>query len=253
MAKVPEPIKPQKLNGKLSSIAHSAIAQSAIAQSAVRGPVPVPRQRIRRGWLTAAICALSAAAGCTQPVPDSPPKPIAQAVLVCADSDHEIFEELKARFSRFDVSKFAETPECVRARSAAIEIGYSCFEDESSCSTPKFIDGKPLDTPTSAYDMIVLFPQLLYGSLSAKQVTTTHTVTAEGASNVLGANASNSRRPTGRGTTITEHQTINSSETDYTGEVFLFEPRPGLLRPGKRFKNLAAEPLREQLLELLRR
>ena len=66
MAKVPEPIKPQKLNGKLSSIAHSAIAQSAIAQSAVRGPVPVPRQRIRRGWLTAAICALSAAAGCTQ-------------------------------------------------------------------------------------------------------------------------------------------------------------------------------------------
>ena len=241
MAKVPEPIKPQKLNGK----------RFPISQAAVCGPVSVPRQLTRCGPLAAVLCALAAAAGCTPPVPDSPPKPIALAVLVCADSDHEMFEELKARFSRFDVSKFAETPECVRARSAAVEIGYSCLEDESSCSTPKFIDGKPLDTPTSAYDMIVLFPQLLYGSLSAKQVTTTHTVTAEGASNVLGAN--NGRRPTGRGTTVTEHQTINSAETDYTGEVFLFEPRPGLLRPGKRFKNLAAEPLREQLLELLRR
>lgn len=209
----------------------------------------------RAGWqagLGPAVLVAGLAAGCAPPIPDSPPKPINLAVLVCADSDHEMFEPLKARFSRFDVSKFAETPECGHGRSAATEVGYTCLEDEASCSTPRFIDGKPLDTPTSAYDMVVLFPQLLYGSLSAKQVTTTHTVTAEGASNVLGAN-SGGRRPTGRGTTVTEHQTINSAETDYTGEVLLFEPRPGLLHPGKRFKNLAAEPLREQLLELLRR
>lgn len=246
MAKVPtlnKLDKPRKLYPTDQAAGTRSAGRAAVGRR--RGdPAVVHRHR---PWLWLGLGLLGA--GCMPPVPDSPPKPIAKAVLVCVDSDQEIFEELKARFSRFDVSKIAETPECTRSRIAAGEVGHTCFEDDASCSTPRFIDGKPVDTPTSAYDVVVLFPQLLYGSLSAKQVTTSRTVTAEGANNVLGAQ--NGRRPTGRGTTITEHQTISSSETDYTGELFLFEPRPGLLHPGKRFKNIAAEPLRELLLDLL--
>lgn len=250
MAKVPKLTKPHQIGKAVdTAIAHaSARAMETARKSAAAGAPPSGAAVRHLGG--AAVALWLVAAGCTPLVPDSPPKPIAKAVLVCADSDHELFEELKAKFSRFDVSKIAETPECTRGRSAASEVGHTCFEDEASCSTPRFIDGKAVDTPTSAYDVVLLFPQLLYGSLSAKQVTTSRTVTAEGASNVLGPQSS--RRPTGRGTTITEHQTISSSETDYTGEVFVFEPRPGVLHPGKRFKNIAAEPLRDLLLELLR-
>lgn len=189
---------------------------------------------------------------CRPPVPDAPPKPSKLAVLVCADSDHELFEDLKAKFSRLDVSKVAETPECQRAKAAASEVGHTCLEDEASCTTPHFVDGKPTDTPTSVYDYVILFPQLLHGSLSVKQVTTTRSVNNDGVSSSLGG--PNARQaPGARGTTVTDRQVINSAETDYTGEVFLFEPVPGQLRPGKQFKNIAPEPLRDLLQELLRR
>ncbi len=192
------------------------------------------------------------APACLPPVPDTPPKPSKLAILVCADSDHEIFDELKAKFSRFDVSKIAETPECQRGKSAASEVGHTCREDEASCTTPHFVDGKPIDTPTSVYDYVLLFPQLLHGSLSVKQVTTTRSVNNDGVSSSLGG--PNARRPPGpRGTTVTDRQIVNSSETDYTGEVFVFEPVPGQLHPGKQFTNIAPEPLRDLLQELLRR
>ena len=62
------------------------------------------------GALRGAAGLLLLASACLPPVPDTPPKPSKLAILVCADSDHEIFDELKAKFSRFDVSKIAETP-----------------------------------------------------------------------------------------------------------------------------------------------
>lgn len=208
--------------------------------------------RVARGVLGVAAGLLLLGPACLPPVPDAPPKPSKLAVLVCADSDHELFEDLKAKFSRLDVSKIAETPECQRGKAAAAEVGHTCLEDEASCTTPHFVDGKPTDTPTSVYDYVILFPQLLHGSLSVKQVTTTRSVNNDGVSSSLGG--PNARRPPGaRGTTVTDRQVINSSETDYTGEVFVFEPVPGQLRPGKQFKNIAPEPLRELLLELLRR
>ena len=219
-------------------------------------------ESVRRQTLASGLCGLTGlgllavAPACLPPVPDSPPATIKHAVLVCADSDHDLFAELKPRFTRFEVSNMAENPECTRGKAAAGEVGHTCFADEATCSTPRFVDGKPIETPTSAYDLVLLFPQLLHGSLTAKTVTTTRTVTSGGGPGALSGGASAGRgaaRGGGRGKTVTENELVASPETDYTGEVLVFEPRPGTLHPGKRFKNLAPEPLRDRLLELLQR
>jgi hypothetical protein len=186
-------------------------------------------------------------------VPDAPPQPINRAVLICADSDQDLFATLKPRFTKFEVSRMAENPECGRGKSAAAEVGHTCLADEASCTTPRFVDGKPIETPTSAYDLVLLFPQLLHGSLTAKTVTSTHVESAGGASGALGQSGRGGRGGGPRGKTVTDTQLVVSPETDYTGEVFVFEPRPGLLHPGLRFKNVATDPLQDKLLGLLRR
>ena len=212
-------------------------------------------QRPKRRSVTALGAVLLLAPACAPLLPDASLKPLNRAVLVCADSDPELFDELKPKFTRLEVSHFAENPECVRGKSAAGEVGHTCLTDEASCSTPRFVDGKPIETPSSAYDLVLLFPQLLHGSLSAKTVSTTRMVTAGGASGGLGpvTQGRGATRGGARAKNVTDSQVTASPETDYTGEVFSFEPRPGLLHPGKHFKDLAPELLRELLLDLLRR
>jgi hypothetical protein len=197
------------------------------------------------------LLAWAVAAGCAPPIPSAPPTKVNRAILVCADSDQEVFDELKPRFTRLDVSRFADTPECLRAKSAALEIGHTCLDSEQDCSTPSYIDGKPIATPASAYDAVLLFPQLIHGSLTAKTVTTTKVVSAGGASGGLGGQGGVSRGGQ-HAKTVTENDIVSSPETDYTGEVFVFDPRPGQLHLGKRFKNVAPDLVRDLMRELLR-
>jgi hypothetical protein len=190
---------------------------------------------------------LSLGAACGPTVPDAPPQKAALSVLVCADSEPAVFAELKAKYSRLDVSRIADNPECVRGKAAAVEIGHTCIDDELGCTTPSYVDGKPIASPTSAYDSVMLFTQLLHGSLSAKTVTTTRVVTTGAAGAATGGRGSRGSP----GKTVTENDIVPTGETDYTGELFLFEPRPGRLHIGKRFRNLAPDRLLDLMRELL--
>jgi hypothetical protein len=187
--------------------------------------------------------------GCLRPpAVTAPPSKINHAVLVCADSDQQLFDDIKPRFTRLDISRFAETPECLHGKSAVAEIGHTCLNDETSCSTPEYIDGKPLATPISAYDSVLLFTQLLHGSLSAKAVTKTKVINTGGAT--TGVVPGGATIPTGG--TMAETVIVGSGETDYTGELYVFDPRAGELHLGRRFKNIPAERVHDLMFELLR-
>lgn len=185
---------------------------------------------------------------CAPPVRDTPPSKLTRSVLVCADSDVEIFEPLKSRFTRLDVSRFTRTPECARGALATSEVGRTCLDSESSCSTPRYVDGKPLANSASAYDVVLLLPQLLHGSLSAKVVKPTTLPDAVKLAYLLGGQSDGLDR-----TVPAEDQLRVSLEIGYSGEVFLFDPRLGQLHIGKRFKDIASERLRDLLRDLLRR
>lgn len=204
---------------------------------------------LARGLGLALALGVVATGGCLRPpTVTAPPTKLNHEVLVCADSDQDLFDAIKPRFSRLDVSRFADTPECVRGRSAVAEIGHTCLNDETSCTTPEYVDGKPIATPISAYDSVLLFTQLLHGSLSAKTVTNTKVISSGGATTGMGPGG----HGTPHGKTVTETDIVGSGETDYTGELYVFDPRPGELHLGRRFKNIPAERVHDLMFELLR-
>jgi hypothetical protein len=182
-----------------------------------------------------------------------PPPVPSGSVLICAGSNQDVFADLKSEFVRLDVLWEKEAPECLRAQAAVGLNGRPCLQQEQDCSTPRFIDGKPVDTPESPYDHVVLFWTLQHGSLSVKNKTTKETVSSP-ASQAMPPGAGGRRGGGGGrgGYSTTKVETITSSETGYSGEVFLFEPRPGQLQRGRQFTDLKPSALQDLVRKLVR-